>query len=376
MGKTIAGVGPATAALVLLVALAQRLLTAAVVLAVVGRDRFAAALMSWDAKGYAGIVRDGYHLTDDTSVTNLAYFPLYPGAAKALTLLPGVSTGLALIALAWAGSVLAAFPIFAIGTHLHSAGRGWLLTLLWGAAPQSVVLVMGYPEGLFTAATAFGLLFVLRRQPLAAALSCVVAGLLRPAALPLVALVVVWALLGAARSSRGRRTGGGPWRWLAAAVVTPLGLGAYLLYVGWRMGHLFGYLTVQTQWNLHLKWPWEFVHQISHHLTTANQLVVSIDMYIPIVLAYATLLLLLVGRWREEGYPWVVGYTVLASLFILARSTYFWSEPRQFLPLFPLLLPLTTIRTSRWAWAAVVVGATAASAWLGAALLASGQYSI
>lgn len=360
--------GPVVAGLVLVVALLQRLLTTAVASAVVGRDRLFAALTSHDTKWYEGVVTGGYRLGDASANTNLAFFPLFPLAARVVAWLPGVTPAGALLALGVTGSVVAALPIFAIGKHLHSAEVGWWLVLLWGAAPQSIVLVMGYPEGWFTAATAFALLFLLQSRPIPAAVSAIVAGLLRPAALPLVVVVMLWCLL-QARSGDVRRH-------LLAAALAPLGIVSFVSYVGWRTGNPFGYLDVQRAWNLRLGAPWEFVNQIDELLTTANQLVVSTDFFVPVVLGHVALLVWLLGRWREPDYPWLIVYCVLATLLILARGPYFWSEPRQFLPLFPLLLPLATIRTSRWAWVALAVGATAATAWLGAAVLAAGQYSI
>ncbi|MDO5737250.1 MAG: hypothetical protein Q4P15_12325 [Propionibacteriaceae bacterium] len=357
--------------LVLGVALLQRGLTVLMIAGGVGQDKLVSSLMAYDSLWYGRVVEHGYQLAGEAGlkISSLAFFPLFPGMAKALTLVTGASTSTALLALAFVGSVLAAWPIFAIGRHLYSARVGLVLTLLWGASPQSFVLVMGYPEGWFTAATAWALLFMMQRRPLPAAVAVTMAGLLRPSAVPLVAVMVVWCFLQWRRDPLRRL------RWPAAAMLAPVGLASFVAYTAWRMDDLFGYFAVQKQWNLQMGGPWAFWEQITEQLRSSNALLISVDLYVPIILGYVVLLVLLMGWWRKTDHGWMVLYTLLASLLILSRSTYFWSEPRQFLPLFPLLIPLATIRTSAWAWGAVIVGLTMATGAFGGAFLAAMQYS-
>jgi hypothetical protein len=354
---------------VILAAAAQRLLTLLVMGVPLGFENLPAALLEWDGVWYRGIVADGYQVAgtpDDAS--NLAFFPFYPIASRLLSLLPFVTADMALLILGIGGSIVAAVPVYLIGKRLHSAGVGWVLALLWGAMPQSFVLVMGYPEGLFTAATAFALLYVIRKQPVAAACATAIAGLIRPSALPLIVVVMVWALLNAWRGERR-------WRWWVAAAVAPSGLAVYMLYIAYRTGSVFGYFGIQKAWNLRFGKPWELLLQARHFLTTRDTFLVAMDIYIPIVFAFVFLLILLAGRWREQGYFWIVAYTVLSTVLIVTRATFFWSESRQFLVLFPLLLPLATLKTSRWSWALVLIGATVASALFGGVFLDVHQYS-
>ncbi len=361
----------ALVAVVLGLAVVQRCLTLLMVARGVGASSLVDALMQYDSLWYRSIVEQGYHLAGEAGLktSSLAFFPLYPGAAKVVTVLTGASATSALLILAFIGSVLAAWPIFAIGRHLHSAPVGLVLALLWGASPQSFVLVMGYPEGWFTAATAWALLSLLQRRPLAAGIAVAAAGLLRPSAIPLVLVLMIWSVV------QWRGDGGHSPRWLAAAVIAPLGVGSFVAYTAWRMDDLLAYFTVQQQWNLQMGPPWAFLEQAMVQLTSSNDLLVSVDLYVPIIVGYVALLVLLLGRWREPGHGWLALYTLLAALLILSRTTYFWSESRQFLPLFPLLLPLATIRTSPWAWGAILVGLTLATGAFGGAFLSALQYS-
>lgn len=350
-------------------ALVQRAVTVLVMAWTLGWHRLVPSLVSWDAVDYREVATSGYHLASPGHLTNLVFFPLYPALVRLGSAVPFVSTSAALLGIAFISSIVAALPIYAIGCRLHSPGTGWLLAMLWGAMPQAFVLVMGYPEGLFTAATAFVLLFMLRGQPLAAAGAVVAAGLIRPAALPLVFVVMLWCVLNLRHNAHWRR-------WLAAAVIAPLGLAGVLVYVSWRMGSVFGYFQVQHQWNLRFGTPWQFFTEARQLFTSTSPFLVSVDVYVPVVFAFIALTILLLGRIRRSGYLWITIYTALSTALILTRATYFWSESREFLPLFPLLLPLATIKSSRWAWLAVVAVATVGMALFGAAVLSAHQYSV
>src|SRR5690606_16686344 len=106
-----------------------------------------------------------------------------------------------------------------------------------------VVQSMLYTETLFTALAAWSLYCVLRRQWLAAGVLCLLAGLTRSASAALIAAVGLAALVAVWRD-RERR-----WRALAAAILAPLGLLGFLVWVGWRLGRLDGYFYVQgTAW--------------------------------------------------------------------------------------------------------------------------------
>jgi Gpi18-like mannosyltransferase len=80
----------------------------------------------------------------------------------------------------WLGGLLAVWAIFAVGNDLYGRSLGIALSALWGMAPASLTLTMGYPEGLFTAAAAAALLCLMRRRPVWAGACALVAGLLRP----------------------------------------------------------------------------------------------------------------------------------------------------------------------------------------------------
>jgi hypothetical protein len=97
----------------------------------------------YDAIHYAGIVARGYDqaipLKPDGSlaITNLAFFPLFPGITALVDpILPG-GPGSAGIVVSWLAGLGAAWGLFAIGTHLRDRRTGVLLAGLWAVLPHA-----------------------------------------------------------------------------------------------------------------------------------------------------------------------------------------------------------------------------------------------
>jgi hypothetical protein len=118
-------------------------------------------LLGWDAGFYADVAEHGYP-ADRPETTR--FFPLVPLLARAVGLVPGVSTGVALLVVANIGALVFALLVQRLaraeGLDEGGAARAiWLLTL----APPAFVLVMGYAESVF-GALAVAFLAALRRR--------------------------------------------------------------------------------------------------------------------------------------------------------------------------------------------------------------------
>ena len=224
-------------------------------------------LVRWDGNWYRMVATVGYvhppgigPTGEPSALSDLAFFPLYPFLAK-LVAATGCPVEVALLGIAWLATLAAGWGIFAVGRAVAGARAATLLVVLWGAAPRSLVTVLPYSEPLFTAAVAWCLYFALRRRWVAAALVCAVAGLTRAAVLPLVAALVLHAvLLLAWPAGRGR----GSWRGdarglLAVATAGIAGMGAYVAWVALRTGDLDGYRNVQRTWGTTAGMPWASV---------------------------------------------------------------------------------------------------------------------
>ncbi len=186
-----------------------------------------------------------WSLTGDC-LSDQAFFPLYPLAERtvsAVTGLPAVQAGLAISAVS---SVVAAAGIYRVGAHLHDARTGVILVCLWSSLPVSIVQSMAYTESMFTALVAWSLYGLLTHRYVVAGALAALAGLTRPMSVAIVAAVLCAAMLRAAQlGSAGRTRVREP---LLGALLAPIGLVAYVAYVGWSQGRPLGYLDVANRW--------------------------------------------------------------------------------------------------------------------------------
>ncbi|GAA2093051.1 glycosyltransferase family 39 protein [Microlunatus panaciterrae] len=348
---------------VFLIFLTQRLLTVAFVYHQAGGLRW--LVTRWDAGWYLGLAEGGYvypNLFPDgrPRVSNLAFFPLYPWLVRGIDDIGPLSPSQALLAVSWFGGLLAVWAIFAVGNALYGRWAGIALSALWGMAPASLALTMGYPEGLFTAAAAAALFCLIRRRPVWAGVCALVAGLLRPSAVAVIAMVGVyflvelgrWLALRRARSGdeptpRGRAAPNSaepfPVRAFVGAVVSTLGLGGFMVYVGIRTGEVFGYFTVQGQWGQQTASIAGYVHGVAQGLFNAGP-GSSIPLNIAVSIVYLLLFCLILFD-RKLAFASV--YAAVLLVMSLTHVTYQNVYARQLLPAFVLLIPLIRLRVPR-----------------------------
>jgi hypothetical protein len=374
---------------VFVVFLVQRLLT--VVWLPPGDDGLRPLSTRWDAGWYLRLAQGGYQYPNlmadgDVGASNLAYFPLFPWLVRQLGATGLLSVGQALVVVSWVGGLLAVWAIFAVGHALYGRGAGIALAALWGIAPASLTLTMGYPEGLFTAAAAAALFFLIRRRPVWAGLAAVVAGLLRPSAVAVIAMVGVYFLveigrwLALRRSHRAKAaTSSGaepqtepdpdrprPGRAFLGAVLSTLGLGAFLVYVGMRTGEVFGYFTVQAQWGQQPAAGFaDYWRAVERGLLESPSATL-----IPVTLAACLGYLLLFGLIVfDRRLVWASVYAAVLLVLSLTHVTFQHVYARQLLPAFVLLIPLVRIPVPRaGAVAALTVGSIVVG-WASAAFL-------
>lgn len=335
---------------VFVVFLAQRLLTVAFLQQAGGVPRLTSR---WDAGWYLRLAEGGYVypvFSSDGSprASNLAYFPLFPWLVRHLGDTGVVSMPLALLTVSWFGGLLAAWAVFAVGDALYGRWKGVALAALWGTAPASLALTMGYPEGMFTAAAAAAVLCLIRRRPVLAGACAVVAGLLRPSAVAVIAMVGVYFLVELGRWLARRREAGGaapafPSQALAGAILSTVGLGAFMVYVGVRTHEVFGYFTVQAQWGQSTAGFGDYVRGIEHGLfasPTASFVPVTIVASMGYVLLFCLVVL-------ERRLVWATTYAAVLLVVSLTHVTFQHVYARQLLPAFVLLIPLVRMRVPR-----------------------------
>jgi len=292
-------------------------------------------LLGWDAGWYESIAQFGYRQEQ-----SLRFFPLFPLAGRALSVLPGVSAGVALVVLANL-SALVATALLRVLVLKESGDRGWADRSVWllSVAPPAFVLVMGYAEGLLLA-LCVGCFVVIRsaRSPWAwgwAAVLGAAAGLTRPLGVLLVLPVAIEA------ARRWRSAGNGERVASAVAVVGPVaGGGAFLAWSAAAKGDGWAPLRVQTQAGHHggLSDPFRtLVHDASgvvhHHFGTA--------LHVPWVILVVALL---VVCWRR--LPASYGAFATAVALVAVTGTNLDSFERYALSAFPLVMAAASL-TSR-----------------------------
>ncbi len=323
-------------------------------------------LGKWDGTWYLGIARHGY----DTSLTyradgslvntNIVFFPLYPLLIRVLSWPLGLLHAALLIS--WVSGVLGAVAIRAVGEQLYDRRTGVLLAALWGILPTALVESMAYTESLLTALLALGLLFLLRRQWVAAGVTSLFAGLTHPTGLALAAAVDVCALLAIVRRADGWR----PW---VGGLLAPLGTVGYLAWVGIELGRWDGYSFMQDRgWrnSPSVTGTW---HEVQLILTNPDQL----GYYVALAVVLLAILAAAALTWGRPRAPLAVlvftGVSIAAALS--SGPTYFHSKARFLLPVFTLLLPLAVpLARQRLRTVVTLLGTGAAvSAWYGGYLL-------
>jgi len=325
-------------------------------------------LLGWDAGWYEAIAGHGYAGAGHSS---LRFFPLFPALGRALSVLPGISVGAAVVIVAnvcaLAGTVLLVGLVrFESGDDAVARRAGWLICL----APPAFSFVMGYAEGTLLV-LAVGCFFALRRRNWWwAALLGLAAGLTRPLGVLLVipAAVEVWRAWRrrpeahgppAAIGVTGAGQTGPPQRveragWLAAVVGPLLGTGAFLGWVGWRYGDGLAPLRLQQQAGHHggLVDPLVTLAHDGSFLLHGRHL--GEALHLPWVLLALALLVVCFRSW-----PACYGWFAAGVLLVALSGSNLDSFERYGLSAFPLVLAGATLTARNWVFRLLLFAAGA-----------------
>ncbi|MDR7301770.1 hypothetical protein [Haloactinomyces albus] len=337
-------------------------------------------LRAWDAQWYLEIAANGYGGVDPSMVdgfgnrsseTPLAFFPGYPLLIRLFAVTPGLGTSGAGITASLVAGVVCAYGLARLGRRIGGSHRvGLLFVALFAAAPMSVVLMMPYSEAMFCALSVWALIGVLERRWLQAGLCCAAAGLVRPTAAALIAVVGLAALIAVFRRAEARRS---PYPWLAM-VLAPSGMLAYLGWVAMRTGDLNGYFELQRRgWSSAFDGGVATLKFVLEALSTEKSVLETFTAWV--VLA-AVVLMVLCLRHR---IPWpLVLFAFLVLVVDLGSDGLMYSKVRLLLPAFPLLLPVALGLANRRATTAVPVTALflCFGTWFGAYSLTAWSYAM
>jgi hypothetical protein len=326
-------------------------------------------LKSWDGDWYLSIAEDGYTPGDGglvdaagnyTQNTKLAFFPGYPALIALFGSLTATSPVFVGLMVSLAAGVVAAYGI----TRLTDSRRaGLILVALFASTPMAVTLSMVYSEAVFSACAAWALVGVLERRWWLAALCCVMAGLVRPSAGVLILIVIVAVVL------HGRTS-----RAVFAALVCPLGLAGFLLFVADRTGSLFGWFALQKAgWGTAFDGGVDTSEFVGDVLTSNASLMETAN----VLVVLGAVVLSVVVVVRRLAWP-LVAYGVGLVVMTAGSSGVTYSKMRLLVPAFTLLLPIAVglARRRTGTVLAVLVATASLSGWFGGYALTAWPYAI
>ncbi|NNJ63331.1 MAG: hypothetical protein HKP61_20845 [Dactylosporangium sp.] len=335
------------------------------------RDR----LLSWDAGWFIRVARDGYPrgytYGDHGEVTanELAFFPGFPLMIRAVHAVTGGSFETAALITGSVAGCAATLAVYALGRQLYDHRTGVIFATLFCTQPMSVVLSMGYSEGLFVALAAATFVLAKRGAWEVAGIFGLGAALSRPTGAAVALGLAVAALL-RVRSATGRSR----WRPLAGALLALAGMPAYLLWVGIRAGAPQAWFDIQTA-----GWGTTFDVGDSARRFIFDALRTS-DGFVAISVAWllvaAVLLAVIAGMQRV--WPPLLVYGFLSLTLVLGQAGFFHSKPRLLVPVLVILLPMALAlgRAKLRVAVPVLVGYAGFGLWYGAYLITVWRFAI
>ncbi|MGW4488043.1 hypothetical protein ACWEOE_29870 [Amycolatopsis sp. NPDC004368] len=340
-------------------------------------------LTAWDGQWYLAIADDGYggitHGLVDAAGhfaphTPLAFFPLYPFLMHALATGTGLDSTTAGLLISVIAGIAAALGVYrlgkAAGDQLRAQRRGLLLVALWAGAPLSITLSMVYTEALFTALAAWALVGLVEQRWALAALCCVGAGLTRPTAVVLVAVVVFAGVVAFARQPRP-----GP---ALAALAAPVGLVGYWLWVAQQTGSLFGWFDLEWNgWRTRFDFGQETFGFVGRQLVQGRSVMEVGNVFVVFLGLAAAVLLALRLRERPHWWPLIL-FGVGMIVLVAGTAGIPFAKARFLLPGFVLLLPVAQGLSGRLRSTSVVAtaGFVLVGCWFSAYALTGWHYAI
>lgn len=205
----------------------------------------------WDGAWYSTIIRHGYSWRPGIE-SNVAFFPLFPMMVRGLASVFSSTSFYTLGVLM--NHVIFFLALIAVWTYAHGkagaevAGRTVLLVSLF---PTAFFFSAAYSEPVFLLASAMSLAALHRREFLFSGGAGFFASLARPTG---VLLVIPYALelMRDRRSVAGMRSSATK---ILPALLIPLGVGLYALYLGIEFGEPLAFAKAQAAWGRELTFP-------------------------------------------------------------------------------------------------------------------------
>lgn len=295
-------------------------------------DLITRVFTSWDGRWYLELVRLGYperipdNITYEQTEARAAFFPMFPGAVRALdSILPGGDTAAALLL----NFVLGGIAVVLVGLlarRVFSASVAARAMVLFAVFPGSFVLSFAYSEALFIVFAASCLLLLLDEQWLLAGLAAALATATRPNGVAIVFACLVASII-AIRNKR-------EWSSLLAVVLAPLGFIGFQLYVDETAGERGAWFRVQREaWSEGTSFGVTAVENTFGFLTSPFDSTADALTF----LSLGALAVMMFAVWKKRlPLPWVAYSLVIIALMLVPETVT--ARPRFVFTAFPLFI--------------------------------------
>lgn len=216
-------------------------------------------IANWDAHWYSGIAAFGYSYIPGTD-SNVAFFPAFPLLMRWTAPLTGGNYLWSGLAVSLAVSFVAVLLAGRLMSFDYGATVGRRMVILLSASPVAFFFALPYADGLLLLFCVLSLFAARRRLWLWAAIFAAAAGTVRITG-ALLLIPLIWELceqhgwrLRELLSARGAAR-------LATLAIAPVGIGAYMLWLGAKFSEPFAFVKAQldgwphrTTWALRPVW--------------------------------------------------------------------------------------------------------------------------
>lgn len=300
----------------------------------------------WDTGFYLSIVNEGYRYTG-VRFPSVAFFPLLPILMRALQPITGnaLTAGVLLANLGLLASAVFLYRLAALSFSEDTAERSVWYMLIF---PVSFFGSAIYTESLFLLAGIAALYFARQHRWWAAGLCGILASLTRL----LGVLVGVMLLVEWLQQVVQRRGEAQPVRWtgLAAAVLSPAGLLAYMLYLQRTFGEPLAFIRASAAWDRVPRSPFATIaglltppEQGWGQAISAGALPLDnwVDLSFVLFFLALGLVLLFQRRWSEAAFVILGAAIPFSSGLLMSQRRYMWA-------LFPAFILLARWGENPW----------------------------
>jgi Gpi18-like mannosyltransferase len=291
-------------------------------------SNFLMQFANWDGYHYLPIAEFGYY-----RIQEYAFFPLYPLLIKITSFITGslLLSGILINIISTFFGLVFFYKLVILEKNITIALIAVLLLLVF---PTSFFFITVYSESLFFLFTVLSFYFLKKERLFLSVLFSGIATATRPLGLA-VAVAVFYQLIVLKKKKNSKLN----WSHLMGlSVISVFGLIFYMIFLFIQTGNPLTFLTVQSNWNRSIGWPWDGV------LLNLLNIVSSPNIFYQSLAVVWEFLFFVFGFGivlRSFRYL-PTHYTLygLISLLLPLTTSSLMSFPRFLLPIFPLFIVL------------------------------------